>query len=249
MISWFYGRKVLQSFYKKLYSFSLKGLNYGIVGSGEKWVLHFVYKNISSKILTAFDVGANIGEYSKDLRDVFGEHARILAFEPVPATFLRLNENKDKLAIETFNLGLGKENSTLEINYSPDQHTFSSVFDRKAFSKIKTEKIPIEIQSLDSFCRDKQIEAIDFVKIDTEGNDFACIQGARQLLKEKKIKYLQFEFGESAIDAGVHFRSFWELLSSNYKIYRVLKDGLEEIDSYHVRHETFYYSNFLAQVK
>jgi hypothetical protein len=61
-----YGKKSFQPLFRKLYSFSLKGLNYGIVGSGETQTIAYVKSKlgrITNPVL--FDVGANIGEYTQ----------------------------------------------------------------------------------------------------------------------------------------------------------------------------------------
>src|SRR5262245_59935385 len=41
----------------------------------------------------AIDVGANIGHYTKRFSDLVGASGRVIAFEPVPATFELLSAN------------------------------------------------------------------------------------------------------------------------------------------------------------
>ena len=47
---------------------------------------------------------------------------------------------------------------------------------------------------LDDFCNDHKIFNIDLLKIDTEGHEKEVLEGALNLIKEKKIKYILLEF-------------------------------------------------------
>src|SRR5262245_47972158 len=46
----------------------------------------------------AIDVGANIGHYTKRFSDLVGSRGRVIAFEPVPATFELLSSNAAQFA-------------------------------------------------------------------------------------------------------------------------------------------------------
>ena len=83
----FAGRKRLQSIYKHIHRLSLYGMNYGngtnFKESGELNVMKYVRKSCNNdKLLTVFDVGANIGNYSKSLSHLFGDQTLIYSFEP-----------------------------------------------------------------------------------------------------------------------------------------------------------------------
>ena len=63
--------------------------------SGEKNFLNNVCKN---KPQLCIDVGANIGEYSKYILE--NSNSRVIAFEPVPESFNKLNLLKKKLRLK-----------------------------------------------------------------------------------------------------------------------------------------------------
>lgn len=247
MISNIYGRKSLQFLYKKIFSFALKGLNYGIVDSGEEWTMHYVKNNIRDKSVV-FDVGANIGEYATQASEIFKNTAIIHAFEPIDSTFQKLDTNCANKGIHCHNIGFGDKDEITTFYVNPLQHTFASKFERKNSEAKLQKKETVKVKKIDSFCANLGIPFIDFLKLDIEGNEFNALKGAQQMLKDRKVKFIQFEFGGTCIDARVYFRDFWELLSPNYTLYRILKDGLEEIQSYHPRNEIFYYSNYLAEL-
>ena len=71
----------------------------------------------------------------------------------------------------------------------------SSIFHNPSydsFAKIDPILLKIKIETLDEFCKKNNIEKIDYLKIDTEGSNFDVILGATEMIKNKKIKYIQF---------------------------------------------------------
>jgi hypothetical protein len=69
------------------------------------------------------------------------------------------------------------------------------------------------------------------------------------MISEKKIDNIQFEFGGCNIDSRTYFQDFFYLLKDNYRIYRVLKDGLFEIPTYKETYEIFTTINYSAVKK
>lgn len=66
------------------------------------------------------------------------------------------------------------------------------------------------------------------------------------MINDKRIDAIQFEFGGCNIDSRTFFQDFFYLLKDNYKIYRVLKDGLLEMPIYKETYEIFITINYLA---
>lgn len=247
----FFAKKRFQDLFKLLYYLALKGMNYtpdeGFDKSGELSVLKLVKKRISqcNKQSVLFDVGANIGNYSKLLNDQFNRHnVKIYAFEPSRGTFDTLKENISLFTkVECMNLGFGNKEEDLELFKSNEGSDLASLYDRGITDTIEI----VKITTIDTFCKKNQIEKIDFLKIDIEGNEYKCLQGAKDLLSKRKIKFIQFEFGKSNVNARVFFKDIYVLLSEySFIIYRVLKDGLEPIEEYNETLEIFYTTNYLA---
>jgi hypothetical protein len=67
------------------------------------------------------------------------------------------------------------------------------------------------------------------------------------MIKNNRIKYIQFEFGGTNIDSKIYFRDFYYMLNNDYKIYRILRNGLRYINRYEEKLEIFSYSNFLVE--
>ena len=139
------------------------------------------------------------------------------------------------------------ENSQL-LYTNKDGSGLASVYKRKldhfGISMDKSEEI--KLSTLDIYCKMNDIDRINFLKIDIEGHELNALYGAIELIKNKKIDYIQFEFGGTNIDSKTYFRDFYYLLNDNYKIYRILKDGLFEIATYKETYEIFSAINYLA---
>ena len=69
------------------------------------------------------------------------------------------------------------------------------------------------------------------------------------MISDKKINFIQFEFGGCNIDSRTYFQDFFYLLNDNYTIYRDLKNGLFEMPVYKETYEIFITINFLAVAK
>jgi hypothetical protein len=89
--------------------------------------------------------------------------------------------------------------------------------------------------------------SIYFLKIDVEGAEMDVLAGANQLIKNKKIKFLQFEYGPNCIISKVFLKDFF-LLLENYTIYRILKNGLRPL-VYNEILEIPLTSNYVAELK
>ncbi|MEU8980274.1 FkbM family methyltransferase [Streptomyces sp. NPDC058467] len=132
-----------------------------------------------------FDVGANSGQYGRQLRRL-GYTGRIVSFEPTAEAFAKLRkaaEGDPEWAVH--HLGLGREDATRSIHVG--WNTMNSLLppseygkDRyKRFAKTRTEDI--EIRRLDGLM-DKALDGLTdprpYLKMDTQGYDLEVFAGA-----------------------------------------------------------------------
>ncbi len=257
------GKKQFQFLFRNLYLLSLKGMNAGGAGnfrtSGEKFAAEYVCRSLLKFVLgrpaVFFDVGANAGNYSLLLNEIFEQSRRpfvIYSFEPSASGFAKLKSQAQAFKnIKTFNLGLSDTDKTAVLFEDAGGSELASLYDRDlAESKIFLNKREtVQLATLDSFCSQNPIGFIDFLKIDVEGHELAILRGAAQMLKAKKIRFLQFEFGGTAIDSRIYFKDFFRLLGNDYNIYRILKNGLYPIKVYSETEEIFLTTNYFAEIK
>lgn len=223
--------------------------------SGESYFINnLLPKLIDDDVnVTMFDVGANIGNYSKILRSVYSK-ANIHAFEPNPHTYIKLKENLSGSTIHTVNYGLGEiEELSYIYTYSNNhesQHAsiFKEVITDLHFAK-DLMKIPIEIKTIDGYCLEKNINKIDFLKIDTEGYELNVLKGAKRMLLENRIGIIQFEFNEMNIISRVFLKDFYDLLGETYDFYRLDSKKLIPLNEYKPSNEIFLFQNIICLKK
>jgi FkbM family methyltransferase len=144
------------------------------------------------RIDCVLDVGANVGQYRKFLRDRVGYQGLIISFEPLPALIKALKEEaaKDSNWV-VLEYALGSENR-IETFHEMSDTQFSSFLSPdesvvKSFSNQNklANSINVEIKTLDSLysmlSRDYQFSR-PYLKMDTQGYDLEVIDGARATL-------------------------------------------------------------------
>lgn len=253
----FLGQIQFQEFFRKLYHLSLKGMNYGNANNyrdnGEVFALKKIRKILCREPagpLVLMDVGANIGAYSQSVIEIFGDlDYQLHIFEPSKGTYEKLLTNVGSLPQLRFhNVGLSNKKDAAVLFSSEEKSSLASLYPRNLdhtsidFSKEET----VSLNTLDGFCEENNIRAIDFLKTDVEGHELKVFEGAQQLLRNKKIKVIQFEFGGCNIDSRTFFKDFYLLLHTDYKLFRIVKNGLVPLPRYTEDYEIFKSSNFLA---
>lgn len=252
------GKIKYQKFYKNLFRLSLRGMNIGtgadFLNDGELNVLHHIKKQYSfNEHVVIFDVGANIGNYSQKIVNEFiNVNFQLYSLEPSREPFFNLNKRfKNNPNLRLYNIGLGNRNTVKTLFYNKNKSGLSSVYNRRLshFGIEMNLKESIELRTLDSFCEERKIKRIDFLKLDVEGNEFKVLEGAKKMIENNAITFIQFEFGGCNIDSRIFFQDFWYLLSPKYRIYRILKDNFVEISEYEEVDEIFLTTNYLATLK
>ena len=66
------------------------------------------------------------------------------------------------------------------------------------------------------------------------------------MIAEKRIDFIQFEFGGANVDSRTYFRDFFHLLKPDFRLYRIVRNGLQPIDHYYEGLEQFNTINYLA---
>lgn len=103
----------------------------------------------------------------------------------------------------------------------------------------------IQVTRLDDYCRERNIQQIDFLKIDTEGFELEVLKGGRDIVLAG-TRVIQFEYGGTYRDAGINLRMVFEFLGPQWCFYRIFPDHLRPITGYRRRYEDGRYANYVA---
>lgn len=225
-------RPIARRFNQLLFRCAAHGLglmNYrNLKESGEDMLIKRLLPLKLSEKCVLLDIGANVGNYSILLRSSFAK-ARIIAFEPHPPTFATLEENIRGLGIELVNEALSDKSgfSPFFVTDRQDLSSKNTMHQSKvnSFSELCFRETQVAATTIDEFVEEKQIEIIDFLKIDTEGHELAILSGAQNTLAAGRIRFIQFEFNELQLVAGSRMLDFRKMLP-NYTFYRLSPRGL-----------------------
>lgn len=147
-----------------------------------------------------FDVGAHEGQTVARYGALFPT-AQIHAFEPVPATFRRLESAVEgQPSVTPHPCALGDEDGTLVLHVNRAADTSSAY----AFSKRATEWMPdvmtqtvetesVPVKRLDTYCAKAGVEHIDILKLDVQGFELAVLKGGVGLLARAAIDLILCE--------------------------------------------------------
>ncbi len=202
----------------------------------------------ASPALAHFDIGSNLGDWSAELLALLpaGDHV-VHAFEPVPEQFEGIKGRfRDAAAagkLTAHQLAIADRAGTTSFTLSGGVAGTSAIVNEDA--AIPGETISVALDTLDQFVEHRKIGAIGLVKVDTEGNDFNVMAGAKQLLMDGRIAVLQFEYNWRWVAFGHMLHSVFKLVAPMpYKLARLTPSTLEVYDDWHPELERFFETNF-----
>lgn len=148
-----------------------------------------------------FDVGANTGQMTTEFVKEFPD-ATIHAFEPHPATYANLARQPWPSRVTVHQLALSDTAGNVsfyEYDGEESHSKINSLTSRARYAtaiNIEPREIQVRATTLDEFCEVRGIDAINLLKIDTEGHDYFVLKGAARMLSQKRIDFIFAEFND-----------------------------------------------------
>ena len=220
--------------------------------SGE---IHFLKKICKENTSLCIDVGANKGEYSKYILE--NSNHSVVAFEPINDSYKKLKKYEKIFSkrFSVFNLAISNESGQKKIYFEKNNLQWSSLDQKinkidylknlKNFEKCRVTK-------LDNFLKKSKRfkQNIKLIKIDTEGHEFEVLQGAKNVIKKFKPKYIQIEYNWHHLFKNVNLYIMSEFLSE-YEVFKIFPyhKTLIKIDPKKPENNYFNYSNIVFRKK
>lgn len=252
----FFSRPSLISFNKFLVHLGMRGLgvyNFGdFFVTGESNFLNQYLSAIEQPII--FDVGANSGSYGLLCHQI-NPNSQIFCFEPHPKTFSVLQKQvQAQKNIQSFNLGLSSQSGNLTLyDYQDNHNSRHATLCENVLETVtnqKSTKFEVKVSTVDQIILEQNIKQIHLLKVDVEGHDLQVLQGAKSAIANNIVQAIQFEFTKNNSTAKVFMKDFFDLLSQDFILYRLLPYGLLPLNQYNPSiHEIFAYQNIICLKK
>lgn len=199
-----------------------------------------------------FDIGANVGEYTKMLLEKCADlqiTAEIHVFEPTRSCFeimVTKFGNSDHIFLNQ--KAVSNSTGTVEIYYDSEKSGLASLYKRNldAYSIEMNHSEIVETIRLDSYIEMRKIKHIHYLKLDIEGHEKVGLEGLGKYLNGDFIDFIQFEYGGTYLDSHTSLMDVYSLFNkAGFVIAKVMRNGLE-IRSYKQELDQFQYANYVA---
>ena len=184
---------------------------------------------------TFLDVGANIGLLSIYAARLVGETGKVVAFEPFPSVLESLRRSvdaNDLPQVSWLDVALSDREGELSF-FIAECETASSLSDKPPDHCGYDREIAVRVTSLDTLVAggELELERLDFVKIDVEGEEARTVRGMRETLRRFEQPRLWIEVrGPERSHRANTFPEVYELLAElGYRAFRRRGRSEEEV--------------------
>ncbi|WP_020059798.1 FkbM family methyltransferase [Bacillus sp. 123MFChir2] len=177
---------------------------------------------------TIVDIGANVGYFTVLAGYLVGTHGKVIGYEANPTVYEILQDNIamnwTTTQTKLYNKAVYSEEKTLSFRSSNKFHGDSSTHVRPENENRVEDYTIIDVEgvTLDQQLRD--IPQIDVLKIDIEGGEYHAFLGMMELIKQKKIKRIVFEWNVVMLgeDKDLFFRLLQEIQEKHGGSFHIL---------------------------
>jgi FkbM family methyltransferase len=144
-----------------------------------------------------WDVGANVGYYTRQFSAWVGPEGIVFAFEPSPLNASRLRTTVGHLSnVRIKEVALGADNGIAHISQGSDDTGATSKL-VNASSAPSTEGVPVNIHTGLTLVQSGQADPPNVLKIDTEGYELDVVSGLGSLLGSRALRaiFVEVHFG------------------------------------------------------
>jgi len=141
------------------------------------------------EVRTILDIGANVGAATLYFALNY-PHARILAYEPAPLSYALLVQNIQGLPrVETFGFGLSDEDRRALLYMGQQDSVTNSVHSSPENTSAAVE---VELRAAGAVLAEQGVEAVDILKLDTEGCEVPILRSLTSLLPSLGVVFVEY---------------------------------------------------------
>lgn len=145
--------------------------------------------------MTAVDVGANAGYYTRIFSKIVGPAGCVEAFEPNPVCWPSLADLPSNVRLHRLALGDHAATVTLRNIGDAGNRLHATLVDFAAFTENPGvfREAEVEMRTLDDVLEEQGVRNVDVLKIDVEGFDAEVLHGAERLIAEGRVGHILVE--------------------------------------------------------
>lgn len=173
----------------------------------------------NSPNVIVLDVGANIGQYARELRQ-YGFKGRIVSFEPIPEAYSRLKlfaEQQSDAMHTCHQLALGPREDEVQFNVTKDQVSSSirSPIGSPADGQAIVTTINVRQCALDDVIPAfASSDGAYYLKLDTQGYEREVLMGAQKILSKTVAIEIELSLAQM-YDGQALLPEIWTLITSS----------------------------------
>lgn len=194
----------------------------------------FILKHVK-RGMSVLDVGANIGFFTTMFAGLVGDSGRVIAFEPVNDSFLKLSSavrlNQQDAYVELHNVAAAASDGTCQLSYDVDSLNMGGISMQLLGSETQhrvTQKA--RTMRIDDVVGDRPVH---FIKMDIEGAEGLALAGAaRTMTANRPVILMEFNEAQLKQVSGMSARELFERVAElGFVGRKLIADGHSEVTS------------------
>jgi FkbM family methyltransferase len=251
LLGWRWSRRTIERLGRHVVNRANGDNDHDMATNGERALLQKLPALFAGGPVVVFDVGANLGEWTRQARTGLDVGSTVYAFEPIRDIFSRLEAHRADLGpgprVVCVNAAMSDADGEAEIQVYGGGASGFHQRDLPGSQGLEVPRERVRCMRGDTFCREGSIERIGFLKIDVEGHELAVLRGFERMLAARRVDALQFEYGGTWIDARSWLKDAFEMLQGHgYVVGKILPSSIRWYERYEVALESFQYANYAA---
>lgn len=174
---------------------------------GKSYEVSPVLPLLISKEDIVLDIGANMGQFACRFNKIIAKSGHVYSFEPVSFNYSSLKKMKRILGLKNvsiINCAVSDQNGieTIRIPYFSNglvigtQSTLNKSIEFKNFQEEN-----VTVKTIDTIVDELNIEKVDFIKSDTEGNEIKVLNGGyKTIISNLPSLYLEINFKDPELN-------------------------------------------------
>jgi FkbM family methyltransferase len=243
------GRNLAWRLGRALYMEARDEVGNAIATNGEAETIRLVYethrKMQPEAPFLAFDIGANLGEWSQALLDAAGAdpNVRVEMFEPVPGALGGLRGRFAGEARARVNgLAVSSRQGEAEMNIVGDTAGTNSL-DGARFGAGRS--LTVKLTTIADHLAQIGADEVALVKIDAEGHDIEILRSLGDLMARRAFGLLQFEYNHRWLANRGSLEEVFDLAAgTDYRVARIVPAGPCLYDGWNAELDRYFEANY-----